>query len=368
VEHLTLGQIAQALDQARTPEAAAIASALADHRIVGISGPAESGKTTLLQRALAPRQLDAELAVVEIDLDGVSSLRHLTRRWLRGIARAVAGPVAFSHMVSLDREMWPGRTRTADHEAREILRSEYDLALGAHTRGKPAADELDRALAATARLARVRPTLIVIDHLEAPELSGAFDVRALLWSVRAVTQREKRMSVALACRPGAVSLAADEDGAFFGDGTWLTISPPRRETWRSATDAWERVDRICELTDGHVWSTASLIERVSRREGLRVTGAFDALAREHAPLAARCVQHAATLHRLGPTLMRGIANGLGPYQAAPDAQSRDVAAAAQRLELAGLAYRPRRRVWRIVNPVVARALREPSPDFPAGPE
>jgi hypothetical protein len=361
VEHLTFAEAADRLTRARASEVSAIAAAVEDHQVVGITGPAESGKTKLLRLALVAREVSSDAAVLMVDLDGVRSSRHLAQRWLRAVARAVAGPIAFSHMVGLQRDVWPGQTRHADHEAREVLRSDYELALSARGDPGPAGDEdpMERALAATSRLRRMRPTTVVVDHLEAPELSGAFDVRDLLWKLRAVTQRKKDMSVVLVCRPGAVDVAADEDAAFFGDGTWLTIAPPGVEIWTFATDGWDRIERICELTHGHIWSTAMLVDRVSKSPRLSAARAFATLATEQEPLAARCVQHAASLHRLGPALLLGIANGLGPYQAAPEAQSRDVALAARRLELAGLAYRPQQRVWRIVNPLVARALHDP---------
>ena len=360
MEHLTAAEALEALDGARAPETDALASALADHQFVGVAGPAESGKSKLLRRVLAPHELSDETAVVSINLDGAHGARHLAHRWLRAVARAAAGPIAFSHIAGMQRETWPGRTRRADHEARDVLRGDYEVALAPRATGAGLdADAMERAIAATKRLARGRATVVVVDHLEAPELSGAFDVGDVLWQLRAASQRTKGMAVVVACRPGAVALAAGEDAAFYGDGIWVTISPPTPETWRFATGGWDRIDGICDLTNGHAWTTATLVDRISRSPRLSTRRAFEALAAEQDPLAARCVQHSASLHRLGPTLMLGIANGLGPYQAAPDAQSRDVAIAAQRLELAGLAYRPQQRVWRLVNPVVARALHDP---------
>lgn len=366
MEHLTIAEALEALGRARLAEVAAIASALTDHQFVGVTGPAEAGKTTLLRQVLARRELEDDAAIVTVDLDGVRSNAHLAVRWLRAIAKGTAGTIAFSHIVGLARDVWPGRTRAADHEVRDVLRDAYELAVGSRDGARELKDGVAPAVAATKRLARMRRTTIVFDHLEACELSGALDVRDVLWQLRAASQRTKNLAVVLACRPGAVALAADEDAAFYGDGTWLTTSPPTADTWRFATDGWDPIEPICELTHGHAWSTAMMVERISGSPRLSARRAFDQLAVEQGPLAARCVQHAASLHRLGPALLHGIANGLGPYQAAPEAQSRDVAIAAQRLELAGLAYRPQRRVWRLVNPLVARALHDAA--FAARPE
>jgi hypothetical protein len=327
---------------------------------VGITGPAETGKTTLVSWALTPLEVNDALAVVRIDLDGVYSARSLARRWLRAVARATAGPVAFSHMVALPRASWPGKTRRADRLVRVVLGSDYDVVLDKDAdvrRSKGGDADVARALDASERLVAERPARLVIDHLEAPELSRALDVRRLLWQVRALSQREPGLGVTLICRRGAVDLAADSDAAFFGHGTWLTIETPRPEAWHRALGDAELATAVLALTGGHVQSTLLLAQRAQQTGSIEQ--AFATLAVEHSPLAARAVQHAGSLHRLGPMLLRAIANDRRPYAAIPDALSRDVAAAGQRLELAGLTQRVKRGQWRVVNPLIARALHEP---------
>jgi ABC-type cobalamin/Fe3+-siderophores transport system ATPase subunit len=360
MEDLSLPELAESLDRARQGEVAAIRSALEDNQVVGVTGAAESGKSKLLRLAVAPLELDTNVAVVWIDLDGVYSPRHLARRWLRATARAAAGPIAFSHISALGRDMWPGQTRHADHVIREVLRDNYDVVLGAkgNERSKGGDEDIAVALAATDRLVQRTRTLVVVDHLEALELSRAFDVRKLLWQLRAASQRQSAMGIALVCRPGAIDVAADEEAAFYGDGTWIRVESPGRDVWRAATQGWERLDEVLQQTHGHVWSTLLVIDRVRRDRRLSVARAFADLAFEEQRLADRCVQHAASLHRLGPELLRAIANDLGPYQAIPDALSRDVATAARRLELGGMTHRPQRGVWRLVDPLVAAALRD----------
>lgn len=361
-----LGALAEDLDRAREAEVAAVAAALAQQQLVGITGPAETGKSTLVGHALARLEVNDQVAVVRVDLDGVYSPRHLARRWLRAVARAAAGPTAFSHIVGLSRAAWPGTTRSADHRVRTVLGSDYGMALdeGAGApRSKGGDEDVARALDATERLVATRPARLIVDHLEAPELSRALDVRKLLWQVRALSQREPALRVTLVCRRGAVNLAAGSDAAFFGDGTWLTIDNPQPEVWRRALGDAEVAEAALARTGGHVHSTLLVAHRAEQAGG--VEQAFATLAVEHSPLAARAVQHAASLHRLGPVLLRAIANDQRPYGAIPDAPSRDVAAAAQRLELAGLTHRVQRGQWRVVNPLVARALCEPQldPDF-----
>jgi hypothetical protein len=367
MDELNIAGLAESLDAAREPELAVIRDALDANRFIGVTGPAEAGKTHLLRRAAASAELDRDLAVVWVDLDGVYSPRHLARRWLTAIARAATGQVAFSHIRALQRDVWPRSTRRADNMLREILGENYQAALGAVTseRSKGGDEEVARALASTERLADLKRVLIVVDHLEAPELSRALDVRNLLWQIRATTQASNSVSIAVACRPGAVALASDENSAFFGDGRWVTVEVPRQEVWLAATGDWPPIADIWPLTDGHVWSTFLTVDRLRRDPQTHAVRAFAELAVENQPLAARSVQHAASLHRLGPQLLRGIASKRGPYRAIPDAATRDVAAAAQRLELGGLTHRPQRGTWRVINPFVAEVLRDRATDLDA---
>jgi hypothetical protein len=360
MEVMTSGQIADALDRARAPELDAIRSALEDHQIVGLTGAAEAGKSRLLALARAQEETDTATAVVQIDLDGVYSPRHLARRWLRAIARGIAGSVAFSHITSTQREVWPSATRRADHFVRSILRDDYETALGVRSdrqRSKGGDEDIARALAAIDRLVGVKPSIVVVDHLESPELSGALDVRRLLWQLRSTSQRSTGLRIVLACRPRAVDLAADENAAFYADGTWLTIEAPTLEAWRRVTGGGRALEEVYELTHGHFWATLLTLERLCREPTQSPLAVFVDVAREHLSLASRCLEHAGTLHRLGPEILRGVAKGIGPYQSVSDALSRDVAAAAQRLELGGLVHHPQRGVWRVINPLVGEALR-----------
>ena len=353
--------LGEALTSARTEEIGAMRSALEDNRVVGVSGAAEVGKTTLLGWMLARYSHETGRPVVQVDLDGVYSPRDLARRWLRAAELAAAGPIASSHIAALPRSMWPATTHRADHRMRELTgRLAQAFEEESARRGWGAESDVGFGIEATARLAADTegPVILCIDHLEAPALSRALDVRDVLWHVRAMSQEHANVHVVLACRARATALAADEDAAFYEDGTWLTIDAPTPSTWRQVDDD-APFDEILPLTGGHVRSTLLLLERFTRDRRVSPRSAFRALALEHGMLTARSVQHAATLHRLGPALLVAIANDRGPYEALPDLFTRDIASAARRLELAGLIDQPRPRTWRIVNPLVAEGLREP---------
>jgi hypothetical protein len=364
---LTTREIADALTRAREPMIDAIRSAIDDYQVVGVTGPSESGKSKLSSVALASDESEAGPAVVRVNLDGVYSPRHLTRVWLRAIAKALAGPIAFSNIVAMPGgNLWPTDTRRADHKLREVLVDDYEVAVGRRQdrqRSKGGDEEVARALTATRRLAE-EPAVVFIDHLESPELSGAFDVRAFLWQLRALSQAMPSLRIVLACRPGAVDLASDREAAFFGDGTWLTVAPPSLDEWLSATQNSAAAERAYRYTEGHFSATLLTLER-ARNPMEGVDAAFAELAREHTPLAQRSLEHAATLHRLGPAVLRAIARDRGPYEAVTDALSRDIATAARRLELAGLVHHARRGHWTVTNPFVGTMLRNPG-DEPMG--
>ena len=364
LDHVTmLASLSEALTAARSDEIATIQAALREYRVVGVTGGAEVGKSTLLRSALARYAEPGDIPVVAVDLAGVYSPRHLARRWLRAVERAVAGPIASSHIAVLPEAMWPSSTRRAAHRVREAVASSREaLDEADERRGKGSIEDVAVGIDATARLAtRTRgPVVLAVDHLEAPELARSLSVRDVLWHVRTMSQEHSNVQVVLACRSAGVSVATDEKGAFYGDGTWLTIETPGPEVWRRL-DASVGLDDALDLTDSHIWSTLLLIDRLQRSSRLSARRAFNALVAEHHDLVARAVQHSAALHAAGPAMLVAIANRRGPYEALTDLPTRDIAVAARRMELAGLIERSRPRVWRIVSPIVAAALREERP-------
>lgn len=355
-----LGSLSEALTTARRDEIAAIQATLEDYRVVGVTGGAESGKTTLLQSALARYEQLRSSPVVAIDLDGVYSSRHLARRWLRAVERAVAGPIAASHISALPQTMWPASTHRAAHRVREAVEPMAEaLDETSGQRAKGSIEDVALAIEATARLATSTqgPLVLSVDHLEAPELSRSLRVREVLWHVRALSQAHANVRVVLGCRAAAAVLAADDAGAYYGDGTWLTIETPGREVWRQLDDS-AQLEEVLAMTHGHIWSTLLLMDRLRRSSRISTHRAFLAIVTEHGDLVARAVQHSAGLHAAGPAMLLAIANHRGPYEAMADLPTRDIALAARRLELAGLIERSRPRAWGIVNPIVAAALRD----------
>jgi hypothetical protein len=271
-------------------------------------------------------------------------------------------------------------------------------------RGKGGSDALIDALNATERLMALSNVTVVIDQVEAPELSRAFDVREALWALREFSQRardEGDLRIVLGARTAATDLAAAENAAFFGDGEWITVDVPTDETWstvavgrfldeelgeggdaaqpgaalteseRLSRDDWAalqsrtradyaamQMSDVLAVTRGHVPSTLHLYARVARGQPLDV--AVRDLVIERDSLAHRSLQYAAALHRLGPAVLEATARNAPRYSALPDVAPNQIAEVSRRLELAGLMRREGRGQWVLVDPIVGRALGAPS--------
>jgi hypothetical protein len=347
-------------------------TAVEQSALVVLEGGAETGKSILL-RTLAIQQ-EGPLWVVHVDLDGAYSAERLAWLWWRANGRALAGGIAFSHAVSLPESMWPASTRRALLGVDERLGSAAAIALSESPPhdGVPMSHSLGDAIAATSRISQEKPVLLIIDHLEAPLLTPRHPVKLpqLLWQLRAAYQRNTNVRVVLGARRGMVESISSRDAAFFGDGRWVHATRPSVATWEFAIKLalGKRLPALAEihdLTEGHVATMMDVITRStndpdeSHAAAQQVTFrlAFDELVHAAGPLVARSIQHARTLDRLGGHILQALARGLGPYEATPGESSRDVQRAVNRLHLAGLVDRNEPRRWRVLNPVVATALR-----------
>lgn len=266
--------------------------------------------------------------------------------------------VAFSHLEALSRDAWPAQTRSELALFEERVGSRVaQLAEQVH----PAAgignlDEVDALMHATVRLGDHERVVLVVDHLEAPALGfrHPIDVGSLLWRIRSSAQHAVDLRVLLIARPPAVELAAARDAAFFGDGQWLRLDYPSPDQFGEATDLPAGLlAEILEYTDGHTASTLGLLDQVRQPKSVRAS-ALEQVG-EHGALADRTLQHARSIHRLGGHLVVAIANGQGPYEATPDANSKDISSAMRQLHTAGIVRRRRggQSDWALTDPRVS---------------
>jgi hypothetical protein len=350
--------------RARAEEVDRLARALHDEPFVGITGEPETGKTRLVARAVAMLQR-TDVAVATIDLWGAFSRPRLGRLWLRAVALASAGPIAFSHMAALPESMWPGTTRRAAIEVRRLLGNLTDAALSETPRPTDSAeDHLDAALDASVRLAQRRPAIFVLEHLEAPQLPprSAFKLDDLLWAIRARAQQEPSLHIAVVTNPELVRSLTGSRAAFFGYGEWLTVAAPPRDAWYWALEeappsVRESIDEVLEITHGHIPSAVAVFHELLAGRAEGASSAFVTLAARNVSHAHRTLRHAASVNRLGPHVLQAVADQRGPYEATPDARTRDIARCVSDLRLAGLITQPASRTWRLLDPFVEATLR-----------
>lgn len=332
--------------------------------LTGVMGEADCGKTLLCSIVCANAR-ERGTVVISLDLDGAYSPNQLAWRWAKELARAVIDPIALSHLAALPQDMWPARTRNQILSLGEHL-GEDVAALAERASPSHGVGNLDAfasTLTTTGRLAQRRDMLIVIDHLEAPSLTPRhpLNVAQLLWRVRAVTQLQPRLRVLLVSRTPAVKLATAPTAAFYGDGQWLTVTPPSPEAFAAATERSQNlVKLVIGRTGGHVNSTLELLEIIPIDATItNVEEAVRTLAALHTDLTRRTVQHARTLHRLGGHILQVIAEGKRPYQETSDARSKEIGAAISALHTAGIIRRQdalRQKNWAITDPRIAWGL------------
>ena len=248
-------------------------------------------------------------------------------------------------------------------DARRVLGESFESALQPVPLKGERIQSIRDPLEMTVSIARERPCVLVLDHIEAPLLTSRHQLspRDLLWQVRAAAQGVEGLRVTAVCTAGAEYLAAAEDAAFYGDGRWITIGEPSQRDWElaAARAGVELPEEAVRLGRGHVEATLQIF-RLMAEQGLSARDAFLSLVAAQGQHADRCLAHANSLHRLGAQVLVSIANNDGPYAGTPDARSDDVASAVAQLRLAGLIKRDPReeRAWVLVDPFVRWRLAE----------
>jgi hypothetical protein len=357
-----IGLVRRALADAREAEAGQILEALGRSRIVGVIGEADAGKSETVAQALRIGRVEPLL----IDLDNAPGEHHVAWLTARAIARNWFGAVDLS---LLHGPLQPARVRQGRLQLERLVGVPLvDEALREWPSG---ALSLDEALAALDRMSEQADDVVVwIDHLEAPLLTPRhpLDVDALLWSLREISQRRPGLRLAFSCRPGAADLALDPRAAFHQSGTWLSLAAPPPPVWGRVAAGLGMDPRaaaqLATLTDGH--PRTMLLALAERLGAAAVPARAPAPAEQLRELAmrddghaARAMQHARTLHRLGGQVLSQIARGERPYAEAQRgaASTAEIYKVLDRLRLAGLIQRPERARWRLVNPLVAIRLR-----------
>jgi hypothetical protein len=350
----------QALATARSGVAERLAETLREQRVVTLLGEAEVGKSVMIRQALG--LTGAGSFVVALDLDEVASEEHVGHLLARETARAFLGESVY--LLLRERGLVPREVERMRLELVELLGVEgLEEALRAWPSGRYAAM---RALGTLELLARDRDVVLWLDHVETPRLTPRhpLDVDRLLWGIRALVQREEGLRVVVSANAGMADMLGGPDAAFHQQGAWVTLDVPSPGQWAEvatvlgapATIAAELV----EPTNGHPGTMLLGLLHVaeSRRDRLGPEAVLRELATRDDGLAARAMQHARTLHRLGGQVLEQIAYGERPYAVAQrgSASPQEIRKVLNRLRLAGL-LRRRGNGWAVVNPLVAIRLR-----------
>jgi hypothetical protein len=352
----------------RAEEAHQIAEQVSRHRIVGLFGEAEVGKTEILHQALAGQRP----GVLHLDLSWAASEEHLGFVLARAIAEAVVPPdrlPTLGRLAPLPPELQRARTRLADvlgAGLKEALRSWPSGRYGWPT-----------ALAALEAFAEQQEVVLWVDHLEAPRLTFRHPLKAdrLLWSVGELAERHARLRIVVSGREAASEDALGPTAAFRDRGRWLSMCAPSVQAWQEVA---RRLDvsasaaaDLAQMTAGHVRTMLLALNAIATENAAgrhpRPEDLLWQLAAHDDGLASRAIEHARSLHRLGGHVLTQAALGQRPY-AAPQrgaTTTQDLSKALKRLRLAGLLRHEQR--WAVVNPLVAMRLRGTAPREAASP-
>jgi hypothetical protein len=153
--------------------------------------------------------------------------------------------------------------------------------------------------------------------------------------------------------------------AFHQQGQRLTLGTPPASMWRDVAERLKVAASISEelavLTGGHPQTMLVALTTVAMRgDDVACYGGEQLLAELVAHddgVAARAVQHARSLHRLGGQVLVQVARGQKPYGSAQRgaASTQEISKVLARLRLAGLLRHTD--IWEVVNPVVAIRVR-----------
>ncbi len=354
---VAMQQAHAALATSRSGEAQRIGEAVAKHGIVGLVGEAEVGKTQTIRQALSG--LNSRAAIVYLDFDAVASEGHVGWQIAKQIARASTSGVDLSILSA--GALVPARLEHTRIALAEILGVDgVDESLREWPSGAYGSLQGFEALE---RFALTREVLVWADHIEAPRVTPRHpvDVGRLLWGVRELRQRQTSVHILVSGREGIRDVVTGPQAAFHQQGQWLTLDTPPASMWRDVAERLKVPVRTAQeltvLTGGHPQTMlVALTTLAMRGDDLPRYGGEQLLAELVAHddgVAARAVQHARSLHRLGGQVLVQVARGQRPYGSAQRgaATTQEISKVLARLRLAGLLRHADR--WEVVNPVVA---------------
>ncbi len=349
-----------ALAASRAGEAQRIAEMLSENNVVGVLGEAEVGKTQTIRQALST--ISGDVPVLYLDLDGAAGDEHIGFLLAKQIARVLLRGTDLS-LLSVGVLVPPRLERTRLVLAEMLGIEGMAEALREWPSGRYSSIA---ALRAVEVLADHRDLILWIDHVEAPRLTPRHPIKTdrLLWGIREMSQRHERVRVLVSAREGIEDEIIGAKAAFHQQGRWLPFDVPTTVAWCEVAARLEVSTRTAQelvaLTGGHPQTMLLALVTLKMADGgwpSRAEDILEELAAHDDGLAARAIQHARSLHRLGGQVLIQIARAQRPYGAAQrgSATPQEISKVLARLRLAGLLRRADR--WEIVNPLVAIKMR-----------
>jgi hypothetical protein len=181
------------------------------------------------------------------------------------------------------------------------------------------------ALSGLEALTTRRDLIVWIDHIEGPSLTPRHPVKVdrLLWGLRELGQRSERVRILVSAREGAADQVTGPRAAFHQQGQWMSLDVPSLSMWRDVAQRLgvprTTAQELVGLTGGHPQTMLLALMTIALSGDGRPSGAEEVmgeLAAHDDGLAARSIQHARSLHRLGGQVLAQIALAQRPYSEA----------------------------------------------------
>lgn len=352
-----------ALGAARVVELRRLRDSVRGNRVVCVFGEAEVGKTETIEQALA----GSSTRVLRMDLRWAASDSHAGFLLAGEIAKTLAPAVELTRLAqgaSLPPEIEHARTRLVESLGGGLQEALRRWPSGRYTWAA--------ALEGLELLAQTQDVLLWVDHLEAPGLSfrHPLNLEQLFWSLSDLAERNESVGLLMSGREAARYTVDGSRAAFADQGDRITLSAPSAAAWRQVAEllgaSAQRAEELATLTGGHPRTMLLAIAAIAGKEApASAEEVLEALAANDDGLAARAMEHARSLHRLGGQVLTQAALGQRPYAGAQrgTTTTQELSKALKRLRLAGLLRHEDR--WSVVNPLLAMRLQASSlPDSP----
>jgi hypothetical protein len=360
-----------------------VAAALAAGTSLVVAGARRTGKTSVCEAALVRLEREG-LYTIGVDLFRIPTAAQLAETL---VAKTIANRPALKRLVHAARRAGRRAGEVAERSLRIAVQTEFgeevEIAFRPGLAERDPARYLEYALELPNRIARADERHAVVFFDEFQEVANPRRPYGhpdeITKRMRAIFQRSDECSFLFA---GSVEhllrdLFAPSQRAFSQFGSFYELHPIAVDDWleglgsRFAADGCTvragALERIVELGEGHPRATMLIAQQTHLTSVMLgtqeidltlVQQGYDAALEGDRPVNEQSVEHIRQLHRLALVVARRIAAGDPPHAGLNPSESYR---AVKALHDAGLVDHAGRRRWKVVNPLLARYLRELEP-------